>query len=71
MADELARAGAGVVTRDRDPAALACALVQARDRFPEMSAKALADRSRWRAFHNPGRLVEVLLHGAPATEHPV
>ena len=71
MADELAHAGAGVVTRDRDAAALACALVEARDRFVELSAKALADRPKWRAFHNPERFTEVLLHGAPATDRPL
>ena len=71
MADELAHAGAGVVTRDRDAAALACALIEARDRFAGLSAKALEDRPRWRDFHNPQRFAEVLLHGAPATERPL
>ena len=71
MADELAHAGAGVVTRNRDAAALACALIEARDRFPELSAKAVADRPKWRTFHNPQRFTDVLLHGAPAAERPL
>lgn len=73
MADELARAGggAGVVTRDRDPAALAAALIEARDRFAELSVKAAAERLKWRAFHNPGRFAEVLVHGAPPAERPL
>ncbi len=70
MSDELAHAGAGVIVEDRDPAALASALVEARDRFAELSAKARADRSKWLAFHNSERLVEVLLNGAPSVPRP-
>ena len=68
MSDELGRAGAGLIVPDGDPVALAIALVEARDRFTELAAKAEADRPKWRAFHNGERLVELLVHGASPAE---
>ncbi len=70
MADELAHAGAGIVTADQDPAALAGALAEACARFATLSARAQADRPKWMAFHNPDRLVDAVLDGVPPSPRP-
>lgn len=61
MSDQLVRFGAGVTFCDGDAKDLAQAILKARAEYPELAARAQANRSAWIKFHNPKVFFQMLL----------
>ncbi len=66
LADELARHGAGITVPDRDVAALARAIQQARDTWPDLARDALAGRAACLARHGGAAFMRAIT--APAVK---
>jgi glycosyltransferase involved in cell wall biosynthesis len=60
MSEELEQYGAGLTFRDGDPSDLADAILQGRDRLPELSRAARARRTAWLHRHSPSALARTL-----------
>ncbi|MFA7329209.1 MAG: glycosyltransferase family 4 protein, partial [Candidatus Ratteibacteria bacterium] len=61
MSEQLRRFGSGVTFPDGSVAGLSRAIRETCDRYPELSARAQANRSAWIEFHNPGVFFRMLL----------
>ena len=61
MSAQLARFGAGLTVRDRDPEDLARAICAARDGYEHLAEQASARQESWIAYHNPDNFVKELL----------
>ncbi|MBI3945605.1 MAG: glycosyltransferase [Armatimonadetes bacterium] len=63
MAGQVEQGGGGVLCRDEDPADLARAMREARDRLPDLRAEVAARLAAWVAFHNPDTLYRMVMDG--------
>jgi glycosyltransferase involved in cell wall biosynthesis/tetratricopeptide (TPR) repeat protein len=67
MSDQIEATGGGVVVADRNPAALANALLAAEARYEELASQALIGAGRWLAYHNGDSLIGQMI-APPAVE---